>query len=476
MKGKNLSRWLHRQQKGALLVLTAVMLPLLLVFTGFAVDFGNMYYQKSRLQNATDAAVLAGSAKYVSDLNAGTAGVTTDAETDPAALEEARSYLTGKNGSTRVNLPADVVITSVSHDSAVIDGNKNLHYSVTAKQQVHLYFLPFLNFLGSYLPTDGVIQAKSTVNIPIVSSKVPSGDFDDLFVVQKGLRNVNSIENPDQPDKAGTIITTFDGGIRYTDGSGKEVKDYQPDKGIQYSTQSSTLDHFFTKKAQDENLSVNGAIGKKDTSYATQASYKAYDMEAFGRYVDTLTQIDAGTNQSMNSNSFTVYDSAFNTTTPSSALHFYKDHENGQQLPNLNITIDKELPGSNLYPDAPIILNIDDSVGLVNIHVNASNKRPLIVCTHSKSVHIEYQDSQNRKNDPITFRGVIYAPDSEDTHINVNHGVFSGSIVTSYLDLEGGAGTYRFESLLNSIVNNTKNGGSSGSILYRYGHPKLING
>lgn len=47
-------------QQGAILVLTAFLLPFIIAFTGMAVDFGSAYVRRSQLQNAADAAALAG--------------------------------------------------------------------------------------------------------------------------------------------------------------------------------------------------------------------------------------------------------------------------------------------------------------------------------------------------------------------------------------------------------------------------------
>ena len=49
-----------KQERGALVVLTAVLLPVLFGFMGIAYDVGNLYMHKARLQNVTDAAALAG--------------------------------------------------------------------------------------------------------------------------------------------------------------------------------------------------------------------------------------------------------------------------------------------------------------------------------------------------------------------------------------------------------------------------------
>lgn len=58
----------RRGQQGAILVLTAFLLPFIIAFTGMAVDFGSAYVRRSQLQNAADAAVLAG-AYQIDDSN-----------------------------------------------------------------------------------------------------------------------------------------------------------------------------------------------------------------------------------------------------------------------------------------------------------------------------------------------------------------------------------------------------------------------
>lgn len=58
-------KYFLRQQRGAIFVLTALMLPVFLGFMGFAYDFGNLYMHKSRLQNVADAAALAGGRAFL---------------------------------------------------------------------------------------------------------------------------------------------------------------------------------------------------------------------------------------------------------------------------------------------------------------------------------------------------------------------------------------------------------------------------
>ena len=52
-------------QKGSLLVLVAVLLPILFACAGLAMDLGSIYSYKSNLQNAVDSAALAGASAYM---------------------------------------------------------------------------------------------------------------------------------------------------------------------------------------------------------------------------------------------------------------------------------------------------------------------------------------------------------------------------------------------------------------------------
>lgn len=53
-----------RGQKGVILVMTALLLPVMLAFTGIAYDFGRLYMEKARIQNVADAAALAGLVEF----------------------------------------------------------------------------------------------------------------------------------------------------------------------------------------------------------------------------------------------------------------------------------------------------------------------------------------------------------------------------------------------------------------------------
>lgn len=61
---ERLKKSIAGEQRGAFIVFTALAVWGLLMFVAFAVDFGNYYQHRTRLQNAADAAALAGIAQY----------------------------------------------------------------------------------------------------------------------------------------------------------------------------------------------------------------------------------------------------------------------------------------------------------------------------------------------------------------------------------------------------------------------------
>ena len=59
MFGKFFALMKNRREKGIILVSTAILLPVLLAFTGIAFDLGRLYVEKAKMQHAADAAALA---------------------------------------------------------------------------------------------------------------------------------------------------------------------------------------------------------------------------------------------------------------------------------------------------------------------------------------------------------------------------------------------------------------------------------
>ena len=223
------------RQKGAILVLTALALPMLICATGLAVDLGNIYFQRSRLQNAADAAALAGAHAYADNNE--------KVKSHPKADQAALQYITGKSH----NLETDENIAPPNYQAQNKDNVT--YYRVKLEKNVPLYFLKMFYSKSSFtVPAESFAAINSTNSNNSSSVLSPY-----LFIFRDKLHIVNSIENPDKFDISGQLRSTFDGSVIYTN------KNYQE---LSYSAQTANLKNFFTQKAANEGLSVNQALAK----------------------------------------------------------------------------------------------------------------------------------------------------------------------------------------------------------------------
>ena len=251
------------EERGDILVLTALLLPIMFGCLGIAYDLGNIYIHKARLQNVTDAAALAGGRAYLqSQLKTGesvhkdtydsyTNGNVTDVE-----------YVVGGNGgisTTRVghhpdadkaaddyirkniiNLGEKVYSDNFSH-YALPGLKKNGEDYINAEKifyRIGLYEIVPLHFLPVITKKKfETVRAGSVVVVVPEKTEVREWDeyipgtggtptatslFDKLFVVESGLTaSRNVVSNPDDnaTNTFSTIKTTFDGDMVYTGGT-----------------------------------------------------------------------------------------------------------------------------------------------------------------------------------------------------------------------------------------------------------------
>ena len=170
---RRIANYLNAQrQKGQILVFTAVLLPLVIAATGFTVDYGNMYLTKSKLQNAADAAAIAGGWAYC---NNGISKTVTDAAaTDSVKTNMSEVTKENQNYKVGTNQKGDVF------------------YKAELKSQVPIYFLSYFSNIGDSIE----IRADSTAKISKSSGGSSSGNaplFDALFKFSDGgFRSINA--------------------------------------------------------------------------------------------------------------------------------------------------------------------------------------------------------------------------------------------------------------------------------------------
>lgn len=117
-------------EHGAILVLTAVALPMILALSGLVIDVGNVYLTKSSLQNAADASALAGGYKYAEQAH-------NTSDTEDCVL-----------GYTKKNLPSKTIKTG--NGSPEDEDTVNVETTIGSDTvDVRLYQNVPLTFLGA---------------------------------------------------------------------------------------------------------------------------------------------------------------------------------------------------------------------------------------------------------------------------------------------------------------------------------------
>lgn len=444
------------RQKGAVLALTALLLPMIVVGTGLAVDLGNIYVQYSRLQNAADAAALAGAHNYAKTSN--------KVEADTAAKEYIQGKYNNMKKDENIGVPAPRLRQS----------DNKFYYRVDVQKEVPLYFLGSIyKKINPEKKDTFKVSAYSVASIP----KSSGGLLDHMFIFKDRFDAVNPVENPDAYNKGnlnnsspslGPITTTYDGSVIYTD---KIIEtDNKNYKRFSYSTQRpENFDRFFTAAAakykNDQNHTVQQLYdqfdshkptfknGKLISGYWSQATYEAYDYDKFITFMKNLTNKNAYELNTQKNDSFQQQIKTSNNDIFSHDCIRIKS-----DVGNVNIVINSALKKSN----DPIYIYCEPYswTRTMNIYTDGNfdvdNVRPIIICCDgSTKVHFDL-NRNGRKN---TFRGVIYAPNTDDEGLLVNaeNCKFKGTLVARGITLRGKNSSYEY-------VDYMGNGsGSSGS-------------
>lgn len=143
-----------RNQRGAYLVLMVTILPLILIFTGLAVDLGRGYSHRAKLQNAADAAVMAAANIYFPDKDRN------------EVYEWAERYMNANRGDQTYKI--DKITVRHLKDAASGDDSGGILLSVYASELVPVSFMAIAGF--DAIPVDVVATAKI---IPGQGSKDP---------------------------------------------------------------------------------------------------------------------------------------------------------------------------------------------------------------------------------------------------------------------------------------------------------------
>lgn len=233
-----------KQQGGSVLIISALMLPLMLGCLGFAYDFGNLYMHKSRLQNMTDAAALAGGYAFLESRQKTQSRDTVDNITkviEDAQINANKLELTYKRNERPIRSKSLHPDADKAADDYIMNNIDNLGTSVTSDVYSHralnsegsdprtfyrvgLYEDVPLPFLSILIGKDKQKVRAGTVVIADDGKGFPVGKslFDNLFTVgEEGITVKDGVvydSNKDtslkpSDDGAAVIQATFDGDI-----------------------------------------------------------------------------------------------------------------------------------------------------------------------------------------------------------------------------------------------------------------------
>ncbi len=390
-------------QKGVLLVFTALLLPVIFACAGLAVDLGNMYVHKSNLQNAVDAAALAGAAGYI-------AGEET-AEDHPGANTLSDEYLKANLGREYQNLIVK------DFQAQTVSGKTYYRVKVTQKSPVY-----FMTLLGLDPLTD--VSADAVAQVGSAGSSSSGFGFKDLIVANH-ISDLGSI-GPNyyywwrdifSPYLLGSygIQATYDGNIveRGSDSPGYAFTPDAYNKTLGWAV----ADHNYFR------LSDGG-----DTDYNS-----FYDSTE--RKFDDLYNANRSSVQKWNYTNQVIYGTG----------DYYEKTTSG----NANVTI-QGLDGES---SKPIYVKIDSEANAnkININIPETNNRPIVIIYtgttkngkgngkgNNKPLILDINSSSNWYG-PTTFTGVLYAPNA-DVVIQMGYGCeFRGSIYAGDLTVDSKA-------------------------------------
>lgn len=416
-------------QKGVLLVFTALLLPVVFACAGLAVDLGNMYVHKSNLQNAVDAAALAGAAGYI-------AGEET-AEDHPGANTLSDEYL-------KANLGREYQKLIVKDFQAqTVSGKTYYRVKVTQKSPVY-----FMTLLGLDPLTD--VSADAVAQVGSAGSSSSGFGFKDLIVANH-ISDLGSI-GPNyyywwrdifSPYLLGSygIQATYDGNIveRGSDSPGYAFTPDAYNKTLGWAV----ADHNYFR------LSDGG-----DTDYNS-----FYDSTE--RKFDDLYNANRSSVQKWNYTNQVIYGTG----------DYYEKTTSG----NANVTI-QGLDGES---SKPIYVKIDSEANAnkININIPETNNRPIVIIYtgttkngkgngkgNNKPLILDINSSSNWYG-PTTFTGVLYAPNA-DVVIQMGYGCeFRGSIYAGDLTVDSNMSRFTYMNIL---------GGSSAGASTEKSKTKLI--
>lgn len=416
---KCLAHWDKCRQKGQILVFTAVLLPLLMAACGFTVDFGNMYMHKSKLQNAADAAAIAGGYAFRDNKE----NIDNHPKADNASKESAKSNLTEFDGIGQ-------------HYQARVDKDGVIYYRVELSESVPVYFLRLFGVGNS--TTVSADSIASIVNLGGGKNNI----FQNLFSFGSGgFTSTNANQNPDDPGVSLIGNSSFYQGDIRGIGPDADMSRHYTHELLTFASRDAFL--------ADRKLTVRQALDI-DKKNGTHEYYTTPSQDYEHRLDENLKDIVDAAKGHEYIWGWEKKLSDILSQTANNNFYFY--NPSGQDAELIVDCLPKGDPNDN----RPLYFVFDKWSKLkITNKVEDRNSRPIIfVYTGTGTIPVE-------KIDGSYFHGIIYAPYA-DVHINDDKLSFYGSIASKGLTITG-KGTYEIDKTIGGGDGNSTGNGTASS-------------
>ena len=441
---KCLTHWNKCRQKGQILVFTAVLLPLLIAACGFTVDFGNMYMHKSRLQNAADAAAIAGGYAFRDNKE----NIDYHPKADNASKESAKSNLTNFDNIGRLC-------------QARVDKAGVIYYRVELSESVPVYFLSFFGVGDST-----TVTAESFAQIAYTGGSSSGSLFDNLFSYGSGgFRSINASQNPDNPSISQILDASFYQGQIVGMGADADMTKNYRHELLNLNAKTHYQNGSFTSMQDAINYSNahpdDTMIVTPEQDLNTSLDYKLAEILGNAK-ADLAKNKLIWTNENNIGNIKAQVmskdiDYIYNPTT------YAPEYGPG----NTEFKINDYIPANGADKDTPLFVVVDppknpwyDGEGCYGTHKLTlqgynmpADSRPIVyVYTGTGTINIEANNS--------TFYGAIYAPYA-NIHMNDQGLTFHGSILSKGLEITGKS-TYIYKKFLSDSAGTGSSGNGTG--------------
>ena len=430
-----------RKQRGAIIVMTAIALPLLFGFAGLGYDVGNLYLHKGKLQHIADASALAGAAVYrdyatntetanqisaddsfnndtyisirPSNFSNGNHGV---------ADKEAWDYIDKNKGDRTISVNGPFALNgkvSVNTEEglASIDG---VYYRVRVAEDVQLHFIPLIPGIGNHQE----VVAESIVALSTDTGTAPT------------VETTSNIEYVKIFDK----LFNYSGTMEDASSASSSTNTYKASDQVNLRLYNYMvfMNHQYSGVTRDYDRSSISSDGYYSNNYGLNDYYANYQSYGGRRFVNTQVTRSGNFTVNIDNNLDRPYYYLESNKRYYTWNNYYRAYyNNGYYLSETDL--------KQAFPLPYYIYRENDTgstpVGDTTINVTKNTNiecYPIILYQFDKFNNTVTNVTINIAKDQI-FRGIIMASQS-NVKIN-NNGIFEGSVTARNITTSG-TGTF----------------------------------